>query len=116
MDRLGIAVDAKTLISPISPDRICSTDSRPLHFFVSMLTKEFATPERVQPSFIDPMQVTAVCALPNGGPWWMRPSSTARPGFNARQRTRSIAYFNGTSLISTKMSKAHRPELETIVS
>ena len=34
-----------------------------------MLTKELPTPERVQPCFIEPMQVTPVRELPDGGLW-----------------------------------------------
>ena len=34
-----------------------------------MLTKEFTTTERVQPCFIEPMQVSPVRELPDGGDW-----------------------------------------------
>jgi ATP-dependent DNA ligase len=34
-----------------------------------MLTKELSATERVQPCFIEPMQVAAVQQLPGGGAW-----------------------------------------------
>ena len=34
-----------------------------------MLTKEISTAKRVQPAFIEPMQVVPVRELPDGGKW-----------------------------------------------
>ena len=34
-----------------------------------MLTKELTTPDRIQPCFVEPMQVTPVRELPDGGLW-----------------------------------------------
>ena len=34
-----------------------------------MFTKELSTAERVQPAFIEPMQVSPVRELPDGGAW-----------------------------------------------
>ena len=36
---------------------------------VPMLTKELSTAARIQPSFIEPMQVSPVRELPDGGKW-----------------------------------------------
>jgi hypothetical protein len=36
---------------------------------LTMLTKELSTVNRVQPSFIEPMQVSLVRELPDGGKW-----------------------------------------------
>src|SRR5688572_6536117 len=47
----------------------CGLHFRPLILSVVMLSKELATLERVQPSFIEPMQVTLVRELPDGRKW-----------------------------------------------
>jgi bifunctional non-homologous end joining protein LigD len=41
----------------------------PVNLICSMLTKELSASERVQPTFIEPMQVAPVRDLPDGGAW-----------------------------------------------
>lgn len=59
----------------------CCADSCPLIVSVPVLTKELSTIERVQPSFIEPMQVAPVRELSDGGNGPTRPSSTATAAF-----------------------------------
>ena len=47
----------------------CDADSRSLFLSGSMLTKELSKAQRVQPSFIEPMQVSLVRELPDGDAW-----------------------------------------------
>lgn len=51
------------------PRTSCDAHFHPLTIFCSHATKEISPADRVQPGFIEPMQVAPVRELPDGGNW-----------------------------------------------
>jgi ATP-dependent DNA ligase len=74
-----------------------------------MLTKEFPTAARVQPSFIEPMQVAPVRQLPDGDKW----SYEAKlDGYRCLVARRSTGSFSGRAAVMVYRSvSADRPGL-----
>jgi ATP-dependent DNA ligase len=59
-------------------------------FFVPMLTKGLSVGHRLQPCFIEPMQVTTVRELPDGGNWSYEAKLDGYRCLAARRRHRAL--------------------------